>query len=1034
MRRSPDVALAALSALVFWLGAASAAGAPRLSEFPRDGLPLSGADLDQERARRAAVGPNAPEARIESGVLARSQALGEALSIKTRRSFTNLSADFSSPGLPVDGQARLYVRIDGAGVASHVADLQAMGVVPASVAGPFGFLEAWVPYDRVLDVAALPYVRLVGLAGIPCADLGAQESQGDHIHRADLARSTFGIDGTGVKVGIISDGAVNAALAQGSGDLPPIQLNAVGSGDEGTAMMEIVHDLAPGAGIAFSSGNGGAASMILSQNWLANVAGCSVIADDLWFPREPYFEDGSVATNAANLVTLKDVVYFTSAGNRAQRHVQQNFVDGGVRAIGTAGNFRAHRFGTNDYTLDLRLSNPAGTGVRHTIVLQWGEKFGTSAQNFDLYLLDGTLSNVLQSSTTVQNGAGDPVELIDFTYNGPDNAPAFLVVDFNSAGAAPANMPLKIAANGPRFLQYVTAAGSINPHAGHPLIMALGAIDANDPGNDSPEAFSSRGPVQILFPAPATRGKPDAMGIDDVNVTGVGGFPSPFSGTSAASPHGAAIAALLRGAVPALTAAQVRDALKTGAVDLLTAGFDNTTGAGRLDAMGTIGPFLNQPPVAVAGNDTTVECKGALTSVKLDGSNSYDPDGDPLTYTWSAPGVTFDDAHAVKPTGGFPLGATSVLLSVFDGAIADSDTVVVTVADTTPPKVTVVLDPSTLWPPNHRLAEITATVTVDDSCDSAPVIRLKSITSDEPDDGLGDGDTADDIQGAAIGTKDLSFLLRSERGGGGDGRTYTVCYEAEDASHNVGVGCATVEVTHDQSLLASFASDDGTSPWDTGGWIELAETEAADAQELAAASPELGGATFERVALADVEPTVVDGKIGQSPSGGTAVGLPGAPSVRWFVSAARLHELLTGAGEPTVWVRLVAENGESWLAQAAVPGVPASALAPVGPAETQAMAAPIAPADGGTALPARFEVRGGVARASAGIAYALPRPARMTLRLISPTGRVLARMVDGDVAAGWHTAPLPSGLAPGLYFLDARSDDMRATAKVLIVR
>src|SRR5690242_365686 len=194
MRRSPDVAQAALFVLILWAGAAASAGAPRLTEFPRDGVPLSGADLDADRARRAALGPNAPEVKVESGVLARSQALGEALTIKSRRSYTNLAADFSSPGLPVDGQARLYVRIDGANVAARVGDLTAMGVAPVSVAAQYGFLEAWVPYDRVTDVAALPWVRLVGLAGIPCSDLGAQESQGDHIHRADLARSTFGID------------------------------------------------------------------------------------------------------------------------------------------------------------------------------------------------------------------------------------------------------------------------------------------------------------------------------------------------------------------------------------------------------------------------------------------------------------------------------------------------------------------------------------------------------------------------------------------------------------------------------------------------------------------------------------------------------------------------------------------------------------------------------------------------------------------------------------------------------------------------
>jgi hypothetical protein len=1026
MKRSPNVALAALSALALCAGAAS--GSPRLVDFPRDLPHLSGPDLDQDRARRAALGPNAPEAKVESAVLERARALGQALAVRTTRPALDLAADFSSPGVPIDGQARLYLRIDGKGIAARVNELIGMGVEPAAVAGDYDFMEAWVPYNRVVDVASLSWVRLVGMAGIPASDLGAFQTQGDAIHRANLARSTFGIDGTGAKVGVISDGVVNLALAQGSSDLGAVQVNAIGSGDEGTAMLEIVHDLAPGATLAFSSGNGGSANMILSQNWLANTGLCNVIVDDLWFPREPYFEDGNVATNAANLVTLKDVVYFTSAGNRAQRHVQQNFVDGGVRAIGTAGNFRAHAFGANDYTLDLRLSNPSGTGVRHTIVLQWGEKFGTAAKNFDLYLLDGTLSNVLQSSTTVQNGAGDAVELIDFTYNGPDNAPAFLVVDFNSAGAAPANMPLKIAANGPRFLQYVNPAGSINPHAGHPLLMAIGAIDAADPGNDSPEAFSSRGPFQVLFPAPATRGKPDAMGIDDVSVSGVGGFPTPFSGTSAAAPHGAGIAALLRGVLPALTSQQVRDALKAGAVDLLAPGFDNSTGAGRLDAMLTIAPFLNQPPVAVAGNDTTVECGGALTNVKLDGSNSYDPDGDPLTYTWSAPGVTFDDAHAVTPTGGFPLGETSVLLAVYDGAVADSDTVVVKIEDTLPPKVTVVLDPATLWPPNHRLAEITATVTVDDSCDAAPVVRLKSITSDEPDDGLGDGDTADDIQGEAIGTNDLSFLLRSERGGGGDGRTYTVCYEAEDASGNVGTGCATVKVTHDQALLASFGA---TNAWDDGGYIELSGT-AVDVRQIADANSELGGASFERAELATSTATVIDGTSAEPGAGGFVTVEPARTRVRWSVSAAQLHELLSGSGEPTVFLRLVAGDGRSWLATAAVPGVPSGALAPTGTLATAAARSEVAPVV--ESATARFEVKGGIVQAAGGIAYALPRDARMTLRLVSPTGRVLARLVDGDAAAGWHTAPLPRGLAPGLYFRDARMEDTRVTAKVLITR
>jgi hypothetical protein len=1036
MRRSPLVALAASFASLLLVGTSQ--GAPRLSEFGPYLVPSSGVDLGMARARRAAAGPDDPLAKVESGVLERAQVIGNATSLRQRRLALDASLEFSSPGIPVDERARIYLRIDGAGVAQRLGDLVGLGVEPAHVAGAYGFLEAWVPWDRVQAVAALPWVRLVGMAGIPSADIGSRLTEGDAIHRAAQARAAFNIDGTGAKVGVISDGAVSWAAAQATGDLPAaLQINAVGSGDEGTAMLEIVHDLAPGAMLAFSSGNGGAAAMILSQNWLAQVANCRILADDLWFPREPYFQDGPVALNAANLVNTLDVVYFTSAGNRAQRHVQQGFVDGGSRAIGTAGTFRPHAFGPGDFTLDLRLSNPNGTGVRHTIVLQWGEAYAAAGRNFDLYLLDGTLSNVLQASTTVQNGAGDPVELIDFTYNGPDNVPAFLVVDFNSAAAAPAGMPLKIAANGPRFLQYVTAAGSINPHAGHPLVMALGAIDQADAGADSPEASSSRGPFTVLFPAAASRGKPDAMGIDGVSVTGVGGFPTPFFGTSAAAPHGAGIAALLRGALPALTALQVRDALKVTAVDLLPAGFDNTSGAGRLDALNALGLYLNNPPVADAGNDTTAECKGALTQVQLDGSRSYDADGDALTYAWSAAGIAFDDPTAVKPTGGFPLGATNVLLVVFDGAAADSDTVVVTVADTTPPVVTVTLDPNVLWPPNHRLAEITATVTAVDTCDGSLDIRLVSIASDEADDGLGDGDTADDIQGATFGADDRSFLLRSERDGGREGRTYTVCYEAEDGSGNVGTGCATVQVTHDQSLLASFgANADGSSPWDKGGWIELTTAGTLDPVELANASPELGGASFTRLVLEAEDPLVgskVDPSSGSVAATGGAVSstAEGASRVRWFVSAKQLRLLLEGSGDATISARIETEEG-SWLAQALVPGVPAGALAPPTIGTDATRAAPVALAD--DALPARLEVRGGIARPSGGIVFALPGAGRMTLRLVSPSGRVLARLVDTVLPAGWHTATLPAAIAPGLYFLDAQAGGARAHAKVLIAR
>jgi hypothetical protein len=133
--------------------------------------------------------------------------------------------------------------------------------------------------------------------------------------------------------------------------------------------------------------------------------------------------------------------------------------------------------------------------------------------------------------------------------------------------------------------------------------------------------------------------------------------------------------------------------------------------------------------------------------------------------------------------------------------------------DTTPPAIEISLSRDTLWPPNHKLVEVCATVAVLDDCDPEPDITLVSITSDEPDNGMGDGDTIDDIQEADYGTDDDCFLLRSERAGGGDGRVYTITYCATDASGNQTCDSTTVEVPHDQSGMA-FASigyvEDGT--------------------------------------------------------------------------------------------------------------------------------------------------------------------------------------------------------------------------------
>ncbi|HYV24284.1 MAG TPA: hypothetical protein VE969_03530 [Pyrinomonadaceae bacterium] len=206
---------------------------------------------------------------------------------------------------------------------------------------------------------------------------------------------------------------------------------------------------------------------------------------------------------------------------------------------------------------------------------------------------------------------------------------------------------------------------------------------------------------------------------------------------------------------------------------------------------------VNSTPVADAGPNQTVECQGAGgANVVLDGSRSTDADCDVLTYTWTGP---FGTARGRNPQVFLPVGTNVVNLTVSDEWSSSApSTTQITVQDTQPPSLQVTLTPTLLWPANHTMVRIDAAVSSSDSCGgSRPTVVLTSITSDQADDGTGDGDTAGDIQDAAFGTFDRSFLLRAERAGNDPrGRTYTVTYTACDASGNCTQRSATVRVPH----------------------------------------------------------------------------------------------------------------------------------------------------------------------------------------------------------------------------------------------
>jgi predicted extracellular nuclease len=124
---------------------------------------------------------------------------------------------------------------------------------------------------------------------------------------------------------------------------------------------------------------------------------------------------------------------------------------------------------------------------------------------------------------------------------------------------------------------------------------------------------------------------------------------------------------------------------------------------------------------------------------------------------------------------------------------SDHDPVIVglDLCEATPPQFdTLAVTPDVLWPANHKYVGVSATIVVSDNFDPDPTVTLVSVTSNEPDNGEGDGNTVDDI----VIVDDLEFMLRAERSGIGSGRTYTITYEVTDDCGNSATDSAIVSV------------------------------------------------------------------------------------------------------------------------------------------------------------------------------------------------------------------------------------------------
>ena len=510
--------------------------------------------------------------------------------------------------LQLDEAGRPLVDVWATGpVAAVVSQLEALGAEILSTSDRYHLVEAW------LNVADLPVVAsisgVLSLAPVyrPFALAGSVQTQGDPVIHADTVRDPQqfppnGYDGSPFLIGAISDSAWYLTQSQATGDLPQIvdrygDLLTLSGTDEGRAMLEIVHDVAPGAKLAFSPG-------VISESFFADgirslaSAGAKVIVDDLGWPAEPFFQDGIVAQAVDEVAASYGVTYVTAAGNSSTHSYEHLFLDANPGDPGSD----YHDFDPGP-GVDTKQRISVPSGYYSYLVLQWDDPFYTTngvTHDFDVSVYD--TDGVLQTSSQANDIATQrPVIVLSLAPFG-SGLTQYDVEIKRMAGNGPSLLKyvLRSSADEGTIDEYATNSGTIYGHAAAATAIAVGAVPYDAPGEIEP--FSSQGDVTIYFDpqgnrlaTPEVRHKPDVVAPDKV-ATSLSGF-QPFSGTSASAPHVAGVAALLLDANPHLTRAEVYNILTSTATDLGSPGRDSVYGYGLVNAQAGTTAALVQPDV-----------------------------------------------------------------------------------------------------------------------------------------------------------------------------------------------------------------------------------------------------------------------------------------------------------------------------------------------------------------------------------------------------------------------------------------------------
>lgn len=607
------------------------------------------------------------------------------------------------------GQVQVYLHFDRYENPPAESELIALGASKIVVCRELGVVQAWLPADRLYDAAARSDISRItvpryaftkrAVQSGPVARIGLNDTVGDSLLGAQSFRTATGDIGQGITVAVISDGDTHAADDFATNDLPnriwndPNDAGSFNSsGDEGTAMMEIIYDLAPGVSRLGFCGPQTDVDFVTCLDDFANNINPSVIVDDLGFPGVALFTDGGFATAVKNFaINHPDIQLVTAAGNDASDFWAGTWNPMSVSTtINGVSYTEAQNFGTASApNPKLQFTVKAGDAV--SWVLEWDDPWvdtdaivkGTTpniADDYDIVLFDsggnalacnqGININTTNGSCSytapdaLDTPGPQPLQGSYWQNEGTTSQTVYLEI-FKVAGTPGTNLKLLVDSQSSYDvgLSSSTPADSIMGQSAlaFPYEISVGAVVAA--GNYPIERYSSRGPVIMEFPSAETRTpKPDVVGPDCVDVTGAGGFPSPFCGTSAAAPHIAGLIALLDSAYPGSSKTPF-ELLQDGSLKLQdTTGLypNDTYGYGLPNLVNT----LDQDPVPLAtsftipsGSITTGTAVTFLGGCLADGSANgvsynwnFGATANPVSSSVQKPSVTFTTAGTYNVT------------------------------------------------------------------------------------------------------------------------------------------------------------------------------------------------------------------------------------------------------------------------------------------------------------------------------------------------------------------------------------------------